>query len=160
MWARAERTALHTSGLSVLETVFVMGVLIMLAGILLPLMTRTYGSAVTERAASTVIDTLREARSRSRGNFQGTAHGVYIDIAVDPPTLTLYQGTSYGARNISRDHIVPLAVGTVVTASPSNYDVPFSGSSGGATARTLTVTSGEETTTLMITSGGFAYELP
>lgn len=156
--AQRERVQQKSAGISVLETIFVLGVLIMLSAVLLPLLSRSYSSARLASAESTVIDSLREARSRSRGNFQNSSHGIYFNTTVSPVTLTMYQGADYVTRNAAADYVTTLESGATVSLSPSLPDVHFSGSVGTTTARQILITTVGGVRTLTLTDVGFIYE--
>ena len=145
-------------GMSVLETLFVLGILIMLGATLAPLLTRTYSSARSSNAADEIASLLGEARSRSRGNFQDTSHGVYINTAASPVSLTLYQGANYTVRNTSKDQITTLQNGTTVSLSPFTADIHFAGSVGTTSPVQLTVNADGNEQILILTDGGFIYE--
>ncbi|MEK7660195.1 MAG: hypothetical protein AAB343_03270 [Patescibacteria group bacterium] len=155
---RARQLQRKSAGISVLETIFVLGVLMMLGAVLLPLLSRSYTSAQLASAERTIADALREARSRSRGNFQYTTHGLFVNIISAPVMLTMYQGESYGVRSSEADYMIPLETDAVVSLEPSIPDVHFSGSVGTTTARKIFITTGGDTHTLTLTEAGLIYE--
>ncbi len=153
-------SAPRESGVGVIETMLVIGLLVATSAVLLPLLTRSYDTARSESSSDAVRDALREARSRSRGNVGGVSHGVYIDTAASPVTLTLYRGATFISRNSTFDQIEMLEAGAAVLMTPPVSDMHFSGSVGTTTDRTIAVTTGGETQILELLSTGFVRYAP
>ncbi|OGH58926.1 MAG: hypothetical protein A2725_04230 [Candidatus Magasanikbacteria bacterium RIFCSPHIGHO2_01_FULL_33_34] len=99
----------NNTGFTIIELLIVLGISIILATAAAPLYGSLQVSAQLNENSSLIIQSLRTARERSIAGYNNIQHGVFFDIntgAVD--SYTLYQGSSYVARQTAYDRFITL----------------------------------------------------
>lgn len=124
-------------GFTLTELLIVIGLTVILAAAASPIYTRLQVSAQLNESTSQIIQSLRTAREKSRSGVNNSNHGVYFDINVGNDRYTLYQGSSYAARDANFDRTTELDITILLFASDfdligTDVDINFSRTTGAA----------------------------
>ncbi len=95
------------------EVLISMGIMLILFGLTTPFTIRFYRryQVITER--NLLLSLLRQARTQSFAGAGSTDHGVHIASA--SYTYTLFEGTSYVARDQSKDQVFEMSTNVTMT---------------------------------------------
>lgn len=145
----SRRTSIpNRQGLTLIEVLVVMAIVVFFTGMGLFLGTDVYRSGLFNSDTDTIVTILQRARSQSLNNINGSAHGVRIDAGGH----TLFEGSSYLTRDTSKDELIPAGSG-LSFSGPT--EIVFSQLSGESSASgSLSITNGAKTTTLNINYEG------
>ena len=109
-------------GFTFVELIMVIAITFLIAAAVAPVYSNLQTSAQLNETTSQVVQFLRIGRQQSVDRFNNTNHGVYFQA----DRYTLYQGTSYAARNTAYDREVVLADPLSISTSLTNDEVNFS----------------------------------
>ncbi|MEK7583204.1 MAG: prepilin-type N-terminal cleavage/methylation domain-containing protein [Patescibacteria group bacterium] len=106
-------TSGRNSGFTLVEVLISMGIMLILFGLTTPFTIRFYRryQVITER--NLLLSLLRQARTQSFAGAGSTDHGVHIASA--SYTYTLFEGTSYVARDQSKDQVFEMSTNVTMT---------------------------------------------
>jgi prepilin-type N-terminal cleavage/methylation domain-containing protein len=98
------------TGFTLIELVVVLAIISVVLSWGLAVSFGAYRQAVLSGERDKVVSLLKKARTRALSNAHETAHGVYLDQS----GYTLFEGSSYAARNVPLDEVFPGSPGIAV----------------------------------------------
>jgi prepilin-type N-terminal cleavage/methylation domain-containing protein len=110
------------SGFTLIELLIVIGITLLVGAAAVPIYGSLQVSTQLNENSSLVIQTVRTAREYSVARLNNAAHGVYITST----TYTLYQGSSYAARDSSYDRTTTLDSALTLSTTLTGSEVNFS----------------------------------
>ena len=95
-------------GFTLVEILVVVGIIGLFLGLSLVQLRSFQQVSYLENTGREVIAALRLAQSRTLASEGALQHGVHFDTTTTPHQYTLFQGSSYGARDSAKDEITVL----------------------------------------------------
>jgi Tfp pilus assembly protein FimT len=96
-------------GLTMIELVITLGIVLILAAVAIPLTSNIFSSARINETGETLAQDIHLVRTRSIARLNNSAHGIFFDVDVNgPDAYTLFQGDSYAARDQNYDKVVEI----------------------------------------------------
>lgn len=140
-------------GFTMLEMLVVMGILALVGGFALFVSMETYRGSNFRSDRDLLVATLERARAQAMNNVcvgtctDGKPHGVHIQS----DEYVLFQGSAYDVSDSTNS---TFASNTNVTKNPATLDIVFSQLSGTTSAKSITLSSGQGTSTISVESSG------
>jgi len=126
-------------GFTFIEILVVVGIIGLFLGLSIVQLRSFQQGSHLENIGKEAIAALRLAQSRtlaSEGSFQ---YGVHFDATSNPHQYTLFQGSSYGARDIAKDEITVLQktieISSMSLVGPNPNEAVFTRVTGGSNAQ-------------------------
>lgn len=91
---------------TLIEILVVLGLLSVIAGLGMLVGFDTYKGSLFRNETKAIIGIITKARAEAIANVNGTNHGVHMDLVSNPKTYTLYEGTSWQTRDVTKDLII------------------------------------------------------
>ena len=137
-----------TSGLTFIEVIVVMAIIIIIFWFALNIGTRQIGTQTLFSERDVVLGLLRDARSRAMGNINQSDHGVFIGSS----NYTAFDGQTYSSRNQANDSVFPKFNGVTFSGLT---EIVFLSLSGQSTASgTIIMSNSTGTSTISINNEG------
>ncbi|MBI3114654.1 MAG: prepilin-type N-terminal cleavage/methylation domain-containing protein [Candidatus Harrisonbacteria bacterium] len=136
-----------TRGVTLMEVIVTVAIAGILLGIGAPLTWDFYLRNELRAQQSGMIAYLRTARTRAFSNRNQSAHGVFVGAN----NITIFEGPSYAARNMSRDEVFPRPPGI---AAIGTTEFVFAALSGRTASSTITFQSSVDTAHVGVNSEG------
>lgn len=139
-------------GFSLIEILLTVSVIAMLAGIALPYSLRMVSKNDLDTAVFSAARALAQAQSNAQAGYRDSAWGVKAQRG----SITLFQGASYAARNVSHDETSSIGG----TATSGNAEIVFQKLYGEPTAAgslTLTGLNNDTRSITISTTGVLSY---
>lgn len=95
-------------GLTLIELLVTVGILIILAAIVIPNLRFFQKESDLNNAAEEIINTLRLAQNKTLASEGASQYGVHFDATSTPNQYILFKGTDYASRATSSDEIYKL----------------------------------------------------
>jgi Tfp pilus assembly protein FimT len=109
-------------GISFVEILVVVAITLLLAVAAVPIVGNLQKSSQLNTESVQVIQTLRTAKERATAGLRDANHGVYFE----PDRYTLYQGSSYAARDANYDRVLTLHAALTLSNDFPGNEVNFS----------------------------------
>lgn len=139
------------SGLSLIEILIVLAIIMILLAAGVPVAYNFYYQAVFESEYNLLFSALQQARTLAMANRNESAHGLYIESE----TFIVFQGSSFAARTASQDREFPRATQVSITGGP---EIVFSALSGETSSTTLSLSNGTQSRDVFVNTEGLVYE--
>lgn len=145
-------------GISAIELLIVLGIIVILAAIIIPQFGSTRQNQLLKSATIDILSTLDKARSQTLASVNSSEYGVHFQS----DRVIIFTGTTYssGAGSNETINIIAPASITNVTfggVSSSSGDIYFNRISGApSTTGTITVSNNAQTKTITISATGAA----
>lgn len=125
MISRKEKFFFSEKGVSLIEMLLVVALIVILSAITLPIQSRVLTSNALSDGVSDIATALRTANLQAKLASNGLPAGVYFEETEDGQNKIIsYRGSSYEERNPDLDLIVEIPGGLKITVSPDR-DVHF-----------------------------------
>ncbi len=112
-----------------MELLLVIGILAIIFALGLPVAWDFYQQYQLDAETETLRSVLRQARNLAMINRNESVHGLYIDSS----NFTVFQGSSYAARNVAEDRTFPRAGSVGISGSTEIVFVVLSGTTASST---------------------------
>lgn len=99
---------MQSKGISLIELLMTVGILIILAGAAMPAIYSFQNESDLNDTVGEIINILRLARSKTLASDGATQWGTYFTTSTSPHQYTLFEGTAYAARVTSSDEVYKL----------------------------------------------------
>ncbi len=97
------------SGFTLIELLITIGITVILLAAAIPIFSNLQLSARLNESTNQLIQNIRLTRSLSVSRTNSSSHGIYFNVnPVGVDSYTVFQGTSYAARNAAYDRITTL----------------------------------------------------
>ncbi|MCH7828739.1 prepilin-type N-terminal cleavage/methylation domain-containing protein [Patescibacteria group bacterium] len=96
-------------GFTLIEILVVVGIIVLFLGLSIPQLRSFQQVSYLENTGKEVVATLRLAKSRTLASEGALQYGVYFDTLSTPNQYTLFQGSSYAARDPAEDQVTELS---------------------------------------------------
>ncbi len=119
------------AGFTLVELLIVISITIILVSATIPIYGSLQVKSQLNETSAQLVQNLRWARENSISRYNNSAYGVYLDLISVPNSYTVYQGSSYAARDSASDRLMVLdnvvtIRNTSLNLSGSNIDINFS----------------------------------
>lgn len=114
------------SGLTLVETLMVIGIFGLLLATGLPVGIDSYRSYILTAETRNLVSLIRRTQSYSLANTHEANHGIRIETS----EYILFEGNSYATRNVSRDELYPRSAAISVTSTFALPEIVFTAISG------------------------------
>ncbi len=137
-----------TAGFTLIELVVALGVLTVIFGLGTFVSMDLYRAHLFDSEKTTLLTIMHKARGQSQHHIGGVAHGVYIS----PTATILFTGSSYGARDASKDISFPCSPSIHESGLAEIVFAPLTAQV--AVPGVLTLTDGVRFATIIVNSEG------
>ncbi len=138
-------------GLTLIEVLIVVGIIVVLLGAGAPVAYNFYYQAQFEAEYNLLFSILQQARNLAMANRNESAHGVYLESE----TFIVFQGSSFAARTASQDREFPRANSVTITGAS---EIVFTALGGETSSTTFSVSDSAHSRDLFVNSEGLIYE--
>jgi Tfp pilus assembly protein FimT len=142
-------------GFSVIEILFVLAIMIILAAIVLPSFKKMRENQVLKSTTSEVISVIDKARSQSVSSIDSSEYGVHFQT----DKVVLFKGITYSSSDASNENIILTTPATisVISLTGGAVDVYFDRLSGAPSkSGTITISVSSLSKTITISATGTA----